>query len=212
MTLDPEPLRKALAKAVRSRRLYTGSDVTLDATTLDELLDAGADVIEATSGRVAKDPFAIRDPGEPSRWPLGSKVVVPEAARDVAPSFGLWAEASWRQLGEVVELGPPDGLPTVSGQAILQASRSRLPSSPERTPERTAADDNDSTLRTTIRALISNAFYWSRDAGGTMEDAIESATNGVLFRLGHPGSGLCDASLSNGWTCTRLPNHEGVHQ
>jgi hypothetical protein len=27
-----------------------------------------------------------------------------------------------------------------------------------------------------------------------------------------PGSGLCDMSLSNGWTCTRLLNHEGVHQ
>ena len=27
-----------------------------------------------------------------------------------------------------------------------------------------------------------------------------------------PGSGLCDVPLSDGWTCTRLPNHEGVDQ
>lgn len=45
----------------------------------------------------------------------------------------------------MTRVGRPDGLPTVSGQAISQASRSRLPSSPERTSERAAAGTKHNT-------------------------------------------------------------------
>jgi hypothetical protein len=80
----------------------------------------------------------------------------------------------------------PGGLSTASRQRISQRSRSRLPLSPVSRTTQTARLDEQPI--TEMQAEDRRALPW-----------VE-------------GSGLCDATLENGWTCTRLANHEGVHQ
>jgi hypothetical protein len=61
---------------------------------------------------------------------------------------------------------------------------------------------------------------WNIDGDSIDEDdrthieSVRSLADTVAAEYTFPsrGSGLCDAPMSDGWTCTRLPNHEGVHQ
>jgi hypothetical protein len=57
------------------------------------------------------DPFAVRDPGNPNKWPVGSRVVVPEAEDMHFFRPGTTGTVSrhkdYRYLGVIVRLDQP---------------------------------------------------------------------------------------------------------
>jgi hypothetical protein len=92
---------------------------------------------------------------------------------------------------------------------LVQSAHPDAPYDKGNDDQRRKMQDGPGGLSTASRQRISQRSR-SRLPLSTLPRTPQTARSGEQHTT--EGSGLCDAPMSDGWTCTRLPGHEGVHQ